>query len=388
MSEQQSNSIRVLIVEDEPDDAQLVVAELRRSGIDPIWQRVETEPEFIEQLSAGPDIVLADYHLPAFGALRALELQQVHAVDVPVIVVSGMIGEEAAVDCLRRGATDYVLKDRHARLAPAVERARRERAVERARQAAEAGLRLLTAELEQRVEARTAQLETANRELEAFSYSVSHDLRSPLLAISGFTELLDQQCGEALSENGRRYLADILSAGQSMGRLIEDFVRLSQVARRDLVHEHVDLSAITRAVAEGLRESNPGRSVSFLIEDGLEVVGDAELLRIVLTNLLGNAWKYTREQSTPRIEFGRVEFGRVEFGGAAAYFVRDNGVGFDPSAAGQLFEPFHRLHQAEGYEGSGVGLATVKRVIVRHEGRVWADGAAGQGAAFYFTLGA
>ena len=249
------------------------------------------------------------------------------------------------------------------------------------RRAVEEQVRRLNAELERKVEERTAQLEAANKELEAFSYSVSHDLRAPLRGIDGFSQALLEDYADRLDGEGQDYLRRIRAATQRMARLIDDLLNLSRITRAGLRREPVDLSAIARSVAEQLARSHPGRKVEFRIAEGVKAEGDPHLLRVALENLLGNAWKFTGK--TPA---ARVEFGVTEADGAPAYFVRDNGAGFDMAYAGKLFGAFQRLHDAREFEGTGIGLATVQRVVRRHGGRVWAEGAPGLGATFYFTL--
>jgi PAS domain S-box-containing protein len=243
----------------------------------------------------------------------------------------------------------------------------------------------LNAELEERVRQRTAQLETANQELEAFSYSVSHDLRTPLSAIDGFSGLLarDISAGGMTSARGQHYLTRIRAGVAQMGELINAMLSLAQVSKTSLRWDSVNLSALAQELLNGYQEREPGRSVQLQVAPDLQVQGDARLLQQVLDNLLGNAWKFSAGQLQARISFGR-EQGQEE---QEVYVVRDNGAGFDMAYSEKLFGAFQRLHTVAEFEGTGIGLATVHRIVTRHGGKVWAESAPGQGAAFYFTLG-
>ena len=242
-------------------------------------------------------------------------------------------------------------------------------------------LRRMNAELESRVRERTAQLEASNKELEAFCYSVSHDLRAPLRAIDGFSqELLTSYTGR-LDDKGRHFLERIRAGSQRMAQLIDDILLLSRSSRGDLRYQPIDLSGMAREVAEDLRHREPGRDVTFIIEPGVDGFGDSRMLRLVLENLIGNAWKFTAKR--PR---ATIAFGRSESQGGPAYFVRDDGAGFDMAFAGKLFGAFQRLHSDRDFPGAGIGLAIVQRVIHRHDGRVWGEGAVERGATFSFTL--
>jgi signal transduction histidine kinase len=242
-------------------------------------------------------------------------------------------------------------------------------------------LRANEARLEARVAQRTAELTSANRELESFSYSVSHDLRAPLRAIDGFSQALREDEGERLSPEGLQLLVRLQAAATRMGQLIDDLLQLSRVTRADLNREPVDLSALASSVAEQLRQQEPGREVTFALQPGLAAQGDARLLRVLMENLLGNAWKFTSRRSGARIEL----FAET-VGGVTHYAVRDNGVGFDMAYAGKLFSPFQRLHKATEYPGTGIGLATAQRIVQRHGGHIEAQAMPGAGALFRFTL--
>lgn len=250
-----------------------------------------------------------------------------------------------------------------------------------ARKQAEEQLRQLNAELGQRVAERTAELEQANRELDAFSHSVSHDLRAPLRAVSGFGEFLEENYAATLDERGRGFLRHMTTGAAQMSRLVEDLLQFAHASRRELRRQRMDLSALAEEVVGELRNAAPQRSVRFVCAPGLTVSGDPRLLRVVLVNLLGNAWKYTSKATMPR-----VELGQSAGAGEPTFFVRDNGAGFDMHYADRLFGAFQRLHSMAEFEGSGVGLATVQRIIHRHGGKIWAEARVNAGATFHFTL--
>ncbi|MEI2578943.1 GAF domain-containing protein [Scytonema sp. PRP1] len=226
------------------------------------------------------------------------------------------------------------------------------------------------------------ELQAVNKELEAFSYSVSHDLRAPLRSIDGFSQALLEDCHDQLNANGQDYLRRIRAATQRMGQLIDDLLNLSRVTRSEMYLEPVDLSLLASSICTELQQSQPERQVEFVIQTGLLAQGDIRLLRVLLVNLLNNAWKFTSKHTQARIEF-RVSKSES---GVPVYFVRDDGAGFDMTYTHKLFGPFQRLHNMRDFPGNGIGLATVQRIVHRHGGRVWAEGEVERGATFYFTL--
>lgn len=251
-----------------------------------------------------------------------------------------------------------------------------------ARKQAEKTIRHFNHTLEQRVLERTTQLEAANQEMEAFSYSVSHDLRAPLRGIDGFSQALVEDYQDRLDETGRNYISRIRAGTHRMGQLIDDLLKLSRVCRSEPIRVQTDLSDLCRKVVDELAQSAPERRIEVSIQPGLSAWVDRNLLQVSLENLLRNAWKFTSKSENPRIEVGET----TSPSGEPAFFIRDNGAGFDMEHRGKLFNAFQRLHSTNEFEGTGIGLAIVKRIIHRHGGRIWAEAEPGKGAAFFFTL--
>ncbi len=245
------------------------------------------------------------------------------------------------------------------------------------RKRAEEDIRKLNSQLVQR----SAQLEASNKELEAFSYSVSHDLRAPLRGIDGFSQAVLEDYDEKLDESGRNYLRRVRTASQRMSQLIDAMLNLARLTRAEIHTQTFDMSAVVRGILDDFQKVEPDRQVECIVADNVFATADPQLLRAVLENLLGNAWKFTQQQAHPRIEFGHGQYK-----GQAAYFVSDNGAGFDMTYVHKLFGAFQRLHAYTEYPGVGVGLATVHRIIQRHGGQIWAEGVVGKGATFHFTL--
>lgn len=310
-----------------------------------------------------PDLVLSDVMMPnldGLGLVSALR-EDPETRTLPVILLSARAGQEASLEGLSAGADDYLAKPFTSQ--ELLARVRTHLTMARARDE-------LNSEL-----ART------NEELETFSYSVSHDLRAPLRAIDGFSKILLEDYADRLDDSGRDYLRKACDAAQRMGELIDDLLELSRVSSSELKRSAVDLCGLARAVGDELRRREPGRQVGLQIQEGLVAEADSRLLRIALENLLGNAWKFTAKTGEPKIEFGTEQRD-----GNQTFVVRDNGAGFDMTYASKLFRPFQRLHSGNEFPGTGIGLATVRRIVERHGGRVWAESAPGRGASVFFTL--
>jgi two-component system, sensor histidine kinase and response regulator len=316
-------------------------------------------------------LLLTDLMMPEMDGIALFEGARRKDPHLEGIIMTGEGTIATAVEAMKSGAMDYILKPFKLRaVLPVLERALSMRR-----------LRLQNAVLEKRVGERTAELEIANKELEAFSYSVSHDLRAPLRHIDGFINIVLQDYAGEMPPGARRMLDIVSNSARRMGLLIDDLLHFSQLGRHQLGKQLINVSELFGEVLDELGKDHAGRKVDIQIGELPNCQGDRSLLRQVIVNLLSNAFKFTRQRENPAVEIG----GRVE-GEELVYFVRDNGAGFDMQYAGQLFGVFQRLHRAEEFEGSGIGLSIVQRIIVRHGGRIWADAAVDRGATFYFTL--
>jgi two-component system, NtrC family, sensor kinase len=383
---------RVLAVDDSETYLQKVAEALRADGYEVVLAR--SGEEALELLAVQPvECVLLDLMMPGIGGRETCRRVKSAPVmrDIPVVMLTAVEDRDAMIQGLSAGADDYIAKSSDLDLlrARVLAQIRRKQFEDENRLFRE---QLLRAELES-VTARAAQknaearaslveeLEAKNAELDAFSYSVAHDLRAPLRSLDGFSLALLEDYGQSLDEEGCQYLRYIRESAQQMALLIDDLLELSRVTRSDFRRERVDLAQIARTIAARLQEGAPERRAEFVIPDDLEVEGDARLLGIALENLIGNAWKYTGKRAEARIEIGAAsEAGR------RTYFVRDNGAGFDMAYAQKLFGVFQRLHSPREFEGTGIGLATVQRIIRRHGGKIWGEGKIGEGATFRFTV--
>jgi two-component system NtrC family sensor kinase len=383
---------KILAVDDSMTYLHALGASLRGEGYDVALAL--SGAEALELLAVQPvDCILLDLLMPGLSGQETCQRIKAAPIvrDIPLIMLTALEDREAMIAGLGAGADDYISKSSEFDVLKARVRAqiRRKQFEDENRRIRE---ELLRRELEA-VEARAArelaetraalvdELERKNRELETFSYSVSHDLRSPLRAIDGFSQaVLEEQAGK-LNARGEDYLRRIRANARRMGELIDDLLSLSRFGRAELKRRSTDLSELARTIARELAEGAPARRVEIEVQDGLIADADSRLMRVVLDNLLGNAWKFTA-----RVEEARVQFGAAATENETVYFVRDNGAGFDMRHAERLFGAFQRLHDAADFPGTGIGLATVLRIIDRHGGRVWADSAVGRGATFSFTL--
>ena len=384
---------KILAVDDSATYLQELASTLRDESYDVILAR--TGEEALELLGVqSVDCILLDLMMPGLsGQETCRRIKSASIVrDIPLIMLTALDDRAAMIDGLTAGADDYIQKSSEFDVLKARVRAqiRRKQFEDENRRIREELLRKESEASEARADRELAEtravlveeLERKNRELEAFSYSVSHDLRAPLRHIDGFSRALFDDYGGSLDATALEYVRRIRDGAQRMAELIDDLLLLSRIGSAELRRERTDLSDLARGVAAELRKREPDRAVDFLIQGDLVAEVDGQLLRIVLENLLGNAWKFTS-----KLPAGMIELASSEAPGGRAYLVRDNGAGFDMSYAEKLFRPFQRLHKESEFPGTGIGLATVQRVIDRHGGRVWAEGVVGGGATFFFTLG-
>jgi signal transduction histidine kinase len=363
-SVQEKGKPLVLVVEDNPDMNRFVCESLASEAR--TESAIDGHDGFSKALALRPDAVVTDIMMPGMSGdelVRAIRARD-ELRTTPIVLLTARADDDLRIALLRQGAQDYVIKpfsaeELRARVGNLITLKRAQDVLQEANAAADA----------------------ANRELEAFCYSVSHDLRAPLRSLDGFSQALLEDYGDRLEPEGKDYLQRIGAAAKRMGQLIDDLLELSRVTRTDLNPAAVNLAEIARRIVGDLRATSPERSVSMTIPERLTAQGDQRLLYLALENLLSNAWKFTGKRQDARMELGVTRDGNE-----TVYFVRDNGAGFDMTYADKLFAPFQRLHDEADFEGTGIGLATVQRIIQRHGGRVWAEGSVGHGATVYFTL--
>jgi PAS domain S-box-containing protein len=503
-----SQPLRLLIIEDSKDDANLVVNAVRSGGYEPVYEVVDTAPAMRAALERQDwDIITCDHAMPRFSAPAALALAKVLRPNVPLIIVSGEIDLSVVVSLIKGGSHDYIQKAELARLIPAIDRILRETELDHERQrmdkalhvsetryrrlfeaaqdgilildadtaqirdinpflvgvlghsreqclgkklweigvfkdveacksgflalqakgyiryenlpletsdgrsihvefvsnvylvegqrviqcnvrdittkvVAEAKIHALNVEVERRMQERTTQLEALNQELGTFNYAVSHDLCAPLRRIQGFVGALEEDCADKLNTKGLHLIQSIRASAQHMNTLIDALLRLARFAHGELKPQPTSLSSLVRSIGAELQQSDPTRQVEFVVAEHIMADGDPALLRVLLQNLLSNSWKFTRHRAAARIEFGIM----LQGGKEVSYFVRDNGAGFDMQYADKLFGPFQRLHTQDEFPGTGIGLASVQRIVHRHGGRIWAQSTVGQRTTFHFTL--
>jgi signal transduction histidine kinase len=361
---------RILIVDDEAAQMRALCDTLGDHGYD--THGFTDGASALEALGqARFDLLLADLMMPGIDGIALLEAAKQRDPDLVGIIMTGEGTITSAVAAMKTGALDYILKPfKLSVILPVLARALAVR-----------DLRIANAKLEQSILERTAELEAANKELEAFAYSVSHDLRSPLLVISGSAEMLIDDYATQMPASAQEIARNVMTAAERMAQLINDLLRLSHLGRQTLAKSSVDVTALVRAVLAELQKQQGERAVDMHIGDLPDCVGDPALLKQVFTNLLSNAFKFTRGKEKPVIEV--VSWHEVE---QNVYCVRDNGAGFDMEQAKELFGAFQRFHSAQQFEGTGVGLSIVHRIVQRHGGRVWAEAEPDNGASFYFSL--
>jgi len=373
-----NDSIKVLLIEDNPGDARLIRELLtEEKGGSFRLECVDRLSAGIERLTSGKvDVVLLDLGLPDSQGFDTFIEVHNSVPQIPIVILSGLADEALAARAVREGAQDYLVKGHvdsnllGRSLRYAIERKQAQVELQKHRD-----------HLEELVEQRTAELVAVNKELESFSYSVSHDLRAPLRAIDGFSRIILEDYIDKLDDEGKRYLNIIRNNTQKMGKLIDDLLVFSRLGRQELRASSIDMGKLAKAVSEELKLAVPERKLQFTINALIPAQGDQATIRQVFVNLLSNAVKFTRPKATAVIEVD----GKSE-GDENIYYVKDNGVGFDMQYVNKLFGVFQRLHSTEEFEGTGVGLAIVQRIIHRHGGRVWGEGKVGEGATFYFSL--
>ena len=361
---------KLLIVDDEAAQMKALCNTLENEGY--ATTGFTFAKDALSELRSQPfDLVLTDLMMPEMDGIALLRAAREIDSNVVGIVMTGHGAIDTAVEAMKAGALDYILKPfKLSGILPVLSRALGVRR-----------LRMENEELQRRVRERTTELEAANKELEAFSYSISHDLRAPLRSVGAFSSILLQEHSSRMPAEARRLLDIVTTSARRMEQLIEDLLRFSRLSRQPLSKQPVDIPALVQATLQELRQQENDRQINVTVGELPNCVGDQSLLKQVFVNLLSNAFKFTRQR-----EKASVEVGCQRQEGETVYFVRDNGAGFDARYAEKLFGVFQRLHSAEQFEGTGVGLSIVQRIVQRHGGRIWAEGKVDEGATFYFTL--
>jgi len=371
--------LTLLYVEDEKMTRDAVSAMISRKFPKLVLRTAENGAEGLQLFrELGADLVMTDMKMPVMHGIEMARQIVAEKKQTPIIVTSAHGDMDYFIESIEIGISRYVMKPIDVgKLFSALEDTLTRLRLERELKAQQESI----VALNQHLTARASELEVANRDLESFSYTVSHDLRTPLTNINGYCQVILEIFGAGLDPKCKEFIEIIYSETVSMNELIKTLLDFSRLTRKEMLRSRADLSEMAQAAASGLLMRGPERSVSFRIAPGMIADCDPDLLRVVLENLLGNAYKYTgrREQAL-------IEFGVTGNGAERVYFVRDNGAGFDMAQSDKLFSAFQRLHSEREFKGFGIGLATVQRIILRHGGRIWAEGAEEQGASFYFTL--
>jgi len=365
--------LNILLVDDRPDGLLSLEAALSRLGQN-LVKAGSGRDALRLMLSMDFAVILLDVSMPDIDGFETAELIRARprSKNTPIIFITAAVKNEASIfQGYAAGAVDFMIKP----VVPDILRLKVAVFVEFSRKNAE----LLR--LNDNLERQAAELAAANKELEAFSYSVSHDLRAPLRGIDGFSAIIARLYADKLDARGKELLERLQGSAERMGRLIDDLLKLSRMSRKEMKFETVDLSELARGVMERVTRAEPGRQAELRIAEGLTTVGDAGLIAILFENLISNAWKFSSKRADTL-----VEFGSETRSGGKVFFVRDNGVGFDMSLASKLFTPFQRLHAMSEFPGTGIVLATAHRIVARHGGRIWAEASPGLGATIFFTL--
>lgn len=368
-----TDKVNILLVDDHPEN--LLALETILSDLNQNLIKVNSGKEALRiMLKKDFAVVLLDIQMPEMDGFETADWirKRERSHDTPIIFLTAFSREDKQIfKGYQIGGVDYIIKPFNPdilrwKVSVFVDLYKKTEKIKRQYE---------------EIEKLNQKLELSNKELEAFSYSVSHDLRAPLRHINGFSQALIEDCSESLNAQGKSCLKQIIDSTKRMNILIDDLLKLSRITRSEMTFEMVDLSELVRSITTELQKNQPERHVEFSIEDGINVKGDKQLLGIALENLLGNAWKFTGKLVQTKIEFG---ISQQE--DKPAYFVRDNGAGFDINFVNKIFNPFQRLHKASEFPGTGIGLSIVQRIIHRHGGQIWAEGRINEGATFYFTL--